>query len=293
MFQNAPSPTLDAPRLPASPALLLRTLFKRGAQVVEGQGVPPTLFACTAPDAAALARYNALFGLAPDARPVSAHYLLVQRAHLATMLSKRFPFRLLGMVHVENSIVEHAPVAPGTTLRLATSVQIEAPTRSGARFCVLETTAWDGAVPVFGCVSKYLAVAGRKDGARTGQASVPALPECGSWQLGHGDGRAYARVSGDWNPIHLARPAARLFGLRAPIIHGMHSVARALAVLEADGERASAVSVRFRSTVPLGSTVRMLRAPGSSAFVLVCAGRVAVEGDASFAAASSIATGKV
>ena len=207
----------------------------------------------------------------------------VQRAHLATMLQDRFPFRLAGMVHVENTIVAHAPLVPGTPLRLATRVLVEQPTRSGARFCVLETTAWDGAEPAFGCSAKYLAVAGRKDGARTPAQPLPALPEAGAWLVGRGEGRAYARVSGDWNPIHLSAPAARLFGLRAPIIHGMHSVARALALLEAGGEWACSVAVRFRAPVPLGAHVRMLRAPGSASFVLACENRLAVEGAVIFA----------
>lgn len=283
MFQN-PLPQMPAAPLPSAGAgLLLRALFKRGTGVETGAPVPATVFSCSAPGPDALAHYNACLGFAPGARPVSAHYLLVQRAHLATMLARDFPFRLLGMVHVENSIVEHAPLAPGTLLRLETSVQVASPTRSGARFCTLETLARNGAGPVFGCVSKYLAVAGRSGAVRAEPAPLPALPEFGAWQLAHGDGRRYARVSGDWNPIHLARPAARLFGLRAPIIHGMHSVGRALALLEAHGGRVVSVEVRFRSTVPLGARVRMLHAPGSGGFALVCEGRVAVEGKVVFA----------
>lgn len=283
MFQIPPMRRLAAPLPPAGAGLLLRALFKRSGPVPEQPQVPATLFACTAPGPFGLARYNALLGFAPDALPVSAHYLLAQRAHLATMLSPRFPFKLLGMVHVENSIVEHASVRPGTPLRLATVVQVEAPTRSGARFCVLETTAWDGDTRVFGCTSKYLALAGHKDASRKEAGPAPPLPACAGWQVAHNEGRAYARVSGDWNPIHLAAWPARLFGLRRPIIHGMHSVAKAVATLEAQGERVSAVSVRFRSTVPLGSTVRLLHAPGAPDFVLTCEGRVAVEGSVVFA----------
>jgi len=284
------------PPLPAAPVLLLRALFKRKVRCGPGEAspdVPATAFACAAPGPAALARYNAALGFAPGSLPVSAHYLLAQRAHLATMLSPRFPFRLLGMVHAENRIVEHAAVAPGTPLRLVTSVRVAAPTRSGARFCVLDTVAWDGDRRVFDCASKYLAVAGRKEGLARQQPAAPALPAFGGWRLSNRDGRRYARVSGDWNPIHLARPLARLFGLRAPIIHGMHSVATALALLEADGERVTAVDVRFCAPAPLGSTVQMLHAPGAGAFTLVCRGRVAVEGSASFAPVRDIADRKV
>ena len=104
MFQNQPSPAPDAPLPPAGIGLLLRALFKRGAAADEVPQRPETVFACTAPGPEALARYNALLGFAPDAQPVSAHYLLAQRAHLASMLAPAFPFRLPGMVHVENGI---------------------------------------------------------------------------------------------------------------------------------------------------------------------------------------------
>jgi len=283
LFQIPPSQLPAAPLPPAGLAILWRAPFKRGRRVDGTPQLPATVFGCAAPGPAGLARYNAALGFAPASLPVTAWYLLAQRAHLATMLAPGFPFRLLGMVHVENAIVEHARVAPGTPLRLVTTVCVEPATQSGARFCVLETTAWDGTVPVFGCVSKYLALAGRKSGTRPEGRPAPALPVFGGWQVGHGDGRSYARLSGDWNPIHLARWTAQLFGLRAPIIHGMHSVARAVALLEAGGKRATSVSVRFRATVPLGSTVRLRHAPDTPLFVLECAGRTAVDGEIAFA----------
>ena len=44
-------------------------------------------------------------------------------------------------------------------------------------------------------------------------------------------GFQYAKVSGDWNPIHLPY-VARLFGMKAPIVHGMWSLGRTLSNLE-------------------------------------------------------------
>ena len=40
--------------------------------------------------------------------------------------------------------------------------------------------------------------------------------------------RSYARLSGDYNPIHLFTWTARLFGFKQPIIHGMWTKARVL-----------------------------------------------------------------
>jgi acyl dehydratase len=44
-----------------------------------------------------------------------------------------------------------------------------------------------------------------------------------------GVGRQYARVSGDFNPIHIADVAARFFGFKRAIAHGMWSLARCAA----------------------------------------------------------------
>ena len=57
----------------------------------------------------------------------------------------------------------------------------------------------------------------------------------------------YARVSGDFNPIHLNDRAARFFGLRGAISHGMWSLARSLA---AKPEHDAASATRARDAVP-------------------------------------------
>lgn len=42
--------------------------------------------------------------------------------------------------------------------------------------------------------------------------------------------RAYASVSGDYNPIHLSGFMAKLFGFKAPIVHGMDMAGRLLSI---------------------------------------------------------------
>ena len=45
-------------------------------------------------------------------------------------------------------------------------------------------------------------------------------------------GRRYAKISADYNPIHLSDITARLFGFKQAIAHGMWSKARCLAALQ-------------------------------------------------------------
>jgi hypothetical protein len=256
--------------------LLLRALFKRAGTAPAGP--LSSEFVAGAVDRADVERYNAALGFSPDSIPITYYYLAVQRAHLLTMLAPAFPYRIAGMVHVENALVLHGAPPRQETMRLSTRIDILPPTASGAVYCALETDGRCGDVPIFTCTSKYLAVRGQRQ-AREARAAVEAGVTLGEWTLPRSAGRAYARVSGDWNPIHLARWTARLMGLRAPIIHGMHSVGKTAARLEeVSGRRVTAISVRFRAPVPLGATVVLAKGTAPDSYALHCDGRLAAEG---------------
>jgi len=55
-----------------------------------------------------------------------------------------------------------------------------------------------------------------------------------TWKLPADQGRQYAGVSGDYNPIHLFAPTAKLFGFKRQIVHGMWTIARVLGELDGD-----------------------------------------------------------
>lgn len=265
------------PALPGGVPLLLRALFKRS-----GSAGPTPTSEFLAPDLApaTLAGYNALFGFVPDALPLAYYYPLVQRAHLATMLSPAFPFRLLGMIHAENALQEERRPDLQAPLLIATETGIEAPTAQGAQYCTLKSRAVQEGVTVFTCTSRYLAKRARqpRDGApRTLEEET--MPALAAWNLERDTGRRYAAVSGDWNPIHLWPWSARLLGLPSPIIHGMHTVAAACAQLErAAAGRVTALSARFKAPIALGSRVQMHADVAAGLYRVRCGERLAVDG---------------
>ncbi|HEX5742182.1 MAG TPA: MaoC/PaaZ C-terminal domain-containing protein [Pilimelia sp.] len=91
------------------------------------------------------------------------------------------------------------------------------------------------------------------DGA--GEDLAAGLPVVARWRVPADLGAAYARVSGDRNPIHTSAIGARLFGFRRPIAHGMWTKARCLAALDSRLPEAYAVDVAFHAPLFLGSTV--------------------------------------
>jgi hypothetical protein len=267
---------------PLNAVTLLRALFKRSRNPSKDEVLADlqTVFEIEHIDLRQVMRYNALLGFTQDALPITYYYLIAQRAHLSTMLRTEFPFRIAGLIHVENDVVEHVPVNPRQALRVTTNVRIGPRGPSGARHCTLETIAEQQGRRVFTCTSRYLAASGqRMRGPATRIREDNAHPLIGKWVLAPSAGRQYAAVSGDWNPIHLWNWSARLMGLETPIIHGMHTMGKACAVLENElGRRVIAISGRFKAPVPLGGEACLQAETATGSFVVICNGRRAVDG---------------
>lgn len=266
----------------AGAATLLRALLK-GPAAAGATAVGPSTFRLERLDDGQIRRYNALLGFARDALPLPLYYLPTQRAHLATMLRAEFPFRPAGMIHVENDIRELRTPEGDQPMELATDVVIEPPAANGARFCALRTVGSQQGRDVFECRSRYLALRGERrigSGERGADAAAPVAGQAaGEWSLAANAGRQYASVSGDWNPIHLWPWSARLLGMKTPIIHGMHTVAKAAALLEQrQGRRLTAISARFKAPIALGSTAELRLVEPAGGYQVWSAGTLAVEG---------------
>lgn len=120
---------------------------------------------------------------------------------------------------------------------------------------------------------------GPREGGDEGEE--PALREwreVASWELSAGAGLAYARASGDFNPIHLWPWSSRLLGFTRPILHGHCSLAMvAHELLRATGRQPRRLLGRFRAPLELPSPVRLEIAgagdQGGAALRLVRPGR--------------------
>jgi hypothetical protein len=147
---------------------------------------------------------------------------------------------------------------------LDAAVRIEnlRPHRRGAQLDVIselrvgEELVWDG-------VSTYLAPGARVDGAldettpsgSTSMDGFEPVPPIATWRLPADLGRDYRSVSGDPNPIHTSRLAARAFGFARPIAHGMWTHARLLAALEARLPETYEIGATFSRPILLPSKV--------------------------------------
>jgi len=196
-------------------------------------------------------------GILPPTYP----HLVAFPLQMAAMSGDRFPLPLLGAVHVENRIEISRTLGIDEPLDVSVWAQDLRPHRRGRQVDLVSEVGVRGEV-VWRGVSTYLSRGVEHPDARPADppstdslATVTAGPR---WRLGEGTGRAYAAVSGDWNPIHVHALTARPLGFPSAIAHGMYSYARVLASLGPKLPDSGLTSrVWFRKPVRLPSTVRL------------------------------------
>lgn len=206
-----------------------------------------------------LADYDRVCGFRyRDVLPPTYLHVLAFPLQVELMVSREFPFPMVGMVHLTNSITIHRPV----TLDEAVSLTVHAENlreHTAGRQLDMISEARVGEELVWSGRSGYLRPGGKKKGAGE-KAEKRPKPEAPSANIAQvrvpGDiGRRYGAVSGDRNPIHLYGLSAKLLGFRSAIAHGMWLKARTLATLEGRLPERYTVDVAFKTPVFLPSTV--------------------------------------
>ena len=203
-----------------------------------------------------------------DVLPVTYPHVLAFPLAVSIMVDPSFPFALPGLVHVANRITQKRALRADERLSLRVSAADLREHPRGRRFDMLTEASVNGD-PVWTESSTYLHRATpspARGGGQGGGSPSPARPNTPSpataiWRVPRNVGRRYAAVSGDVNPIHLNPLAARLFGFRRAIAHGMWLKARCLAAFEGRLPDALTVQVAFKSPLLLPSTVAFASHP--------------------------------
>lgn len=191
--------------------------------------------------------------------PITYLHVLALPVQLTGMVDEAFPLPLPGLVHLENEMTQAGPVPLGATVDVTGWAARRRRHPKGIVFDVFGRVELDGE-PVWVGRSTYLAKTSRiGDDVPTGEAPEPLpTPLTGRpsalWKVPADQGRRYAAVSGDVNPIHLSNLAAKVFGFPRAIAHGMWTHARSVAALGPRVGETSTVYARFLKPMPLPST---------------------------------------
>ena len=204
-----------------------------------------------------LAAYRDACELADDGcLPLTYPHILSAGLHMAMLLHERFPLRMVGLVHIANDIELFRPMPADARLALDCRLESGRSKPRGDEFRMVTEALWNNELAWRETVS-FLSPAPRA-GRRVAEGMPELPPVVGQWAVPADTGRRYARVSGDWNPSHLAAVLARPFGFPGAIAHGMWTLARCLGWL-ADGPPGpgARLDVRFLKPLILPGEVRL------------------------------------
>jgi len=157
--------------------------------------------------------------------------------HVETLSSKASPFPLMGLVHIENNIEQTRPLTHDemhihchfSDIRVhprGIVVDIVLLVKQHGSVCQTVTSTY-----LYRAASDTLAKGDAADSekaspAQSQKATTSALT------FASNAGRRYARISGDYNPIHLYHWSAKLFGFKQAIAHGVHVLSRSVSSLD-------------------------------------------------------------
>lgn len=210
-----------------------------------------------------LADYRQVCGFRNDGKVPPTYFAVLSQTLQMNMMAKDdFPFAMLGLIHIHNSVTQHRPIYDSETVALSVSLGNLLPHDKGQQFDFITTVKIDG-VLVWEGVSTYLSR------QKVAKSATPASPK--SEPIKHAKtangfdaiinvpedlGRRYAFVSGDFNLIHLHPLSARAFGYPKAIAHGMWSKAKVLSSLPLPDKFTCTVS--FKSPIFLPSKVELI-----------------------------------
>ncbi|KAA0967759.1 MaoC/PaaZ C-terminal domain-containing protein [Pseudomonas sp. ANT_H12B] len=258
-------------REPSLPELYVRAATRRK---ITGTTLPDSGLRCWINvDPKHLADYRKVCGFAENGLlPPTYPHILAFALQMQLLTAKEFPFPLLGLIHLSNRIRIFRPMGGVNRVRVSVQVQNLQPHEKGATFDLV-TTLDDQLGALWEAESQMLCRAVKLAGEPVEEvlASTLEMSEVAHWKAPSDIGRQYAKVSGDYNPIHLSAVSAKLFGFPTAIAHGLWNKARTLAALSEHLPAANVeIAVQFRKPVRLPSEVTLLAsAAGSSGDLLL------------------------
>ncbi|MBP9714022.1 MAG: hypothetical protein KBD60_10070 [Sterolibacterium sp.] len=191
-------------------------------------------------EAAHIARYAELCGFkAEQGVPLTYPHMLAFPLHMLLMADSSFPYSMMGLVHLANTVRQHARLKADSVVRVEVRCGNPQTHEKGQAFSLL-TQVLQGNQLLWESESTYLRTGIKNPGNPDNSANneyqsrlneVSAVQPCATWQVDSGIGRRYGKLSGDLNPIHLHRLGAMALGFPRAIAHGMWVKARALGAL--------------------------------------------------------------
>ena len=240
------------------------TSFFKPKVLREGQQLPNRVVGGTLEwSAEQLQGYAALIGHT-DAQTLPPLWPQVRASglHLQLFSARDFPLSPIGMVHVSNVSRHFKPMAADAKLRAEAECVLQGPAMGGV---VFELVTRVMPMESSDLLAEYRAsILVRAPRAKSNEPRGPKKEEPADtrdWRLlktldvPSNQGRRYARVSGDYNPIHLTALTAKPLGFKRAIAHGMWTLSRL--VSEAPSSKPQIIEAKFKKPLFLPQQVSL------------------------------------
>ena len=187
-----------------------------------------------------LADYRRICGFENNSYvPPTYFAVLSQSLQMNMMVKEPFPFAMLGLIHVQNSVTQYRRIKDSAVFRMAVSFANLRDHDRGKQFDFVtkvfekDELVWEGTSTYLSRQKTELSVKAA-NAVKSDQATEQNPTDYqlqGVWDIAENIGRRYALTSGDFNLIHIHAITAKAFGFKQAIAHGMWSKAKALASL--------------------------------------------------------------
>lgn len=256
--------TIVLPKLPSMFKLRLKAVMPKKIQS-NATTLPETTFTVKKiiVNAKHLSLYNKVCGF-KDPNYVSAcypfYFAMPLINHMIAIDS--FPFKVLGMVHYENSITKLKALNSGDVIDIATTYAPDIEIHEKGRIATFLTEITCNGDVVWHAKSRiFFFVNGHGEKNNNKQQDEKIYDNLQTWSLPNDLGLQYADISKDRNPIHLGPIRAKIFGFKRHIIHGMWTKARCEAALVEQLPDSYKIDITFKTPIFLPSTVRFTSEP--------------------------------
>jgi len=231
-------------------------------------------------DPQALAGYCNTLGIAPSHHlPIAYPHVMAGTLCMNMLAHQKFPIRLLGALHLKNRIVQHRPIRSDETVDIHMSLGGYRLIEKGMEFdffTEVTEVAKRGEPSAKGTRLWYETTTyfvrgkfGKGDEKSFELESLEAGEALQQWHIPSDRGRTYASISGDYNPIHMSKLAAKAFGFKRDIAHGFGVMAQAIdrtslledSQTETSNSHAVQLDVIFKGPIFLDTDVSLKHKP--------------------------------
>lgn len=191
--------------------------------------------------------------------PILYPQLLAFPLHMKILAHPNFPYSSLGSFHFKNKVVQLRPILPHEIMNIEAQLLPGKLISQGIEYDIVTKVTIDNDLIWTGTATYLLrGKFGQDEQAPSGSLSMDSLEtstQLDIWKLPLNLGRKFAKVSGDFNPIHLTKVSAHLFGLDSAVAHGICVLGQSISKLNLKIQRPVEIQNIFKGPLFLGNEV--------------------------------------